>query len=129
MIRNIRLIIITLAAISFASCTKEFDKYERPAWLAGKLYTQIKSVEGLGNFAKCLEKTGYDTLINRSGSFTVFAPSDAAFDLYFQQHPGLSSVDDIPMSDLIRIVKYHIVQNPWSLDQLKSLDVYGWIDS
>ena len=29
----------------------------------------------------------------------------------------------------MRIVKYHVVQNPWSTDQLKSLDVYGWIDS
>ncbi|MDD1748529.1 MAG: fasciclin domain-containing protein [Methanothrix sp.] len=112
-------------------CNDDFEntKYKRPPWLAGKLFTQIKGQPELSTFARCIELTGYDSIINISGSYTVFAPDNDAFNLYFQSHPEYGTVDDIPLSELSRIVKYHIVQNPWSTEQLKSLDIYGWIDS
>ena len=103
------------------------DKYERPEWLAGKVYTQLKEQPDLSTFAKCLEIAGYDTILDVSGSYTVFAPTDEAFAQYFQQSP-YKRVEDIPLALLNDMVKYHIVQNPWSKNQLRSLDVYGWID-
>jgi uncharacterized surface protein with fasciclin (FAS1) repeats len=130
--KTLPLTLLASFLLIIVGCKKEFDKgskYERPEWLAGKLFTQIKDQADLSTFAKCLQLTGYDTIINTSGSYTVFAPDNAAFDLYFQSHPGYSTVEDIPAAELLRIVKYHIVQNPWSTDQLKSLDIYGWIDS
>ncbi|MBN2611234.1 MAG: fasciclin domain-containing protein [Bacteroidales bacterium] len=131
MTNNKLLLIIAGIVIFFISCNDEFeqDKYKRPDWLAGKLYTQIKDKTTLSLFARCIERTGYDTIINTSGSYTVFAPDDNAFSLYFQSHPQYTSVEDIPIEELSRIVKYHIIQNPWSREQLRSLDVYGWIDT
>lgn len=105
------------------------DKYARPSWLAGKIYTQIKAQAELSTFAKCIELTGYDKILDVSGSYTVFAPSNDAFNLYFQQNTNYKKVEDIPVAELTNIVKYHIVQNPWSKSQLRSLDVYGWIDT
>ncbi len=61
-----------------------------PDWLAGKLFTQIQSYPELSTFAKCLQLSGYDSIINTSGSYTVFAPDNDAFDLYFQSHLILS---------------------------------------
>jgi len=120
---------ILLLIVVFYSCKDDFDKYERPEWLNGKVYTELKSQENLQTFARCIEKVGYDKVIDVSGSYTVFAPSNEAFQLYFSNHPTYKSVDDIPEPELLRLVKYHIVQNPWSRKQLRSLDVYGWIDS
>ncbi len=111
------------------SCKQEPDIYKRPDWLAGKVYTQILTYPELSTFAKCIELTGYDKILDVSGSYTVFAPSNEAFDLYFQQSTKYKSVEDIPVSELTRMVKYHIVQNPWSKIQLRTLDVYGWIDT
>jgi uncharacterized surface protein with fasciclin (FAS1) repeats len=125
-------VILLAYLLTFAFCCKDpykDSKYERPPWLAGKLFTQIQSYPELSTFAKCLQLSGYDSIINTSGSYTVFAPSNDAFDLYFQNHPSYQSVEDIPLQELMKIVKYHVVQNPWSTEQLKSLDVYGWIDS
>jgi uncharacterized surface protein with fasciclin (FAS1) repeats len=132
MIRIKKLFFLALIAASFFSCKDELqntDKYARPPWLAGKLFTQIKAHPELSTFAQCLELVKYDTIINTSGSYTVFAPNNEAFTLFLQSHPEYTSVTDIPLEELSRIVKYHIVQNPWSTEQLKSLDVYGWIDS
>jgi len=111
------------------SCKKDdYNKYDRPEWLTGKVYTQIKSEENLSTFAKCLELTGYDKVIDISGSYTVFAPTNDAFLIFFQNNPEYKKAEDIPLEKLLAIVKYHIVQNPWSRDQLRSLDVNGWID-
>jgi uncharacterized surface protein with fasciclin (FAS1) repeats len=132
MTRIIQFIVISLTGIFFCSCInnpEEDEKYKRPDWLAGKVYTQIKEEPDLSIFAKCVELTGYDTIINKSGSYTVFAPNNEAFSIYFQNHPDYNSVEDIPVTELTKIVKYHIVQNPWSKIQLRSLDVFGWIDT
>lgn len=106
----------------------EFDPYARPEWLEGKVYTQIKAQPDLSLFAKCLELTGYDTIVDVSGSYTVFAPMDAAINQWLSENQ-LLSVEDIPIHDLERIVSYHFVQNPWTKDQLRSVDIYGWIDT
>jgi uncharacterized surface protein with fasciclin (FAS1) repeats len=129
--KPLQVILLAYLLVFAFSCKDPFkdSKYERPSWLAGKLFTQIQSYPELSTFAKCLQLTGYDSIINTSGSYTVFAPDNAAFDLYFQNHPSYQTVEDIPLQELMRLVKYHVVQNPWSTDQLKSLDVYGWIDS
>lgn len=104
------------------------DKYERPEWLAGKVYTQVKQQPELSIFARTLELTGYDTIIDVSGSYTVLGPSDEAFNNWLSENQ-YNSVEDIPKDYLERMVSYHLVQNPWSKIQLRTVDVYGWIDS
>ncbi|MCF8359759.1 MAG: fasciclin domain-containing protein [Prolixibacteraceae bacterium] len=125
---KIFLFLTGLLFFQFSCKQDEFDKYERPDWLEGKLYTQIKAEENLSTFAKCLELTAYDQVIDVSGSYTVFAPTNEAFDSYFQNHSSYNSVEDIPVDKLLEMVKFHIVQNPWSRSQLRKLDVNGWID-
>ncbi len=130
--KTLQFIFIGQLLLLIFACGDEFSKnskYDRPSWLAGKLYSQVKAQPELSMFTRCLERTGYDTIINTSGDYTVFAPDDDAFNLYFTSHPEYHSVDDIPLSELTRMIKFMIIQNPWSMEQLKSLDVNGWIDS
>ena len=93
---------------SCISDPNEDEKYKRPDWLTGKVYTQIKAQPELSTFAKCIELTGYDSIIDKSGSYTVFAPNNDAFTVYLQNHPEFNSVEDIPLAELAKIVKYHL---------------------
>lgn len=130
MTKNKLLTLISLSLLVFFGCRKEIeDKYDRPEWLAGKLYTQIKTIPELSTFAELLQISGYDTIIDVSGSYTVFAPSNDAFKLYFQENSRYKSVADIPKDEVLKLVKYHLVQNPWSKKQLRTLDYDGWIDT
>jgi uncharacterized surface protein with fasciclin (FAS1) repeats len=111
-------------------CKKDLqDIYSRPSWLAGKVFTQIEAQPELSTFARCIKRTGYDTLINKSGSYTIFAPDDNAFSLYFQSHPQYKTIEDVPIDELRRIVEYHMIKDPWSEAQLRQLDIGGWIDT
>jgi len=123
------LLLFAMFLLLLYSCKQEPDIYKRPDWLAGKVYTQIKAQPELSTFATCIELTGYDKILDVSGSYTAFAPSDDAFKLYFANNPKYKSVQEIPIPELTEIVKFHIVQNPWSKVQLRTLDIYGWIDT
>ncbi|MDX2430959.1 MAG: fasciclin domain-containing protein, partial [Bacteroides sp.] len=57
----------------------ELEKYQRPDWLAGKIYTQISTQPELSNFTTCLQLTGYDSILDITGYYTVFAPTNEAF--------------------------------------------------
>lgn len=130
MTKNKQLTLIALLVLLFFGCKKEdFNKYDRPSWLAGKLFTQMQTVPEISTFVELVKKSGYDTIINVSGSYTVFAPNNEAFAQYFQSNPDYKSVAEMPKSEVVKLVKYHLVQNPWTKKQLMSLDVKGWIDT
>ena len=111
----------------FSGCEKfaEQDKFKRPDWLPGKLYTTVMAQENLGLFGECLRLSGLDSIIDVSGSWTVFAPNDEAFKQFLLEN-NYSKISDIPFVKLEKIAKFHIIQNPWSLDQLQNLSIYGW---
>ncbi|HAH24270.1 MAG TPA: hypothetical protein DCL77_11050 [Prolixibacteraceae bacterium] len=122
--------ILLLPAIFFillAGCEKWSgqDKYKRPDWLPGKLYTAVSIQKNLSLFAECLRLTGLDTIIGVSGSWTVFAPTDEAMRQYLSENK-YSRISDIPKEELEKITKFHIIQDPWTLDQLKILGSEGW---
>lgn len=129
MIRSKIVIVLAIGILALYSCRDDsHDIFKRPDWLAGKVYTQLLEHPELSTFAKCLELTEYDKILDVSGSYTVFAPTNDAFTAWFQSHPTYKRIEDIPLVQLDRLVKYHIVQNPWSKNQLRQLDVFGWID-
>lgn len=103
----------------------EQEKYKRPDWLPGKLYTTVYVQDNLSMFAECLRLSGLDSILDISGSWTVFAPDNDAMETYLSDN-HYNSISDIPPDELERISEYHVVQNPWSLEQLQSLSAYGW---
>jgi uncharacterized surface protein with fasciclin (FAS1) repeats len=76
-------------------------------------------------FTECLRLTGLDKILDVSGSWSVFAPTDEAMKQFLAENQ-YSGISDIPLDELERITEFHIIQNPWSFEQLKSLGVNGW---
>ncbi len=64
-----------------------------------------------GNFTILIEaaqKAGLAGFLSTQNDLTVFAPTDAAFEALLGDL-GLSSLDDIPVSDLTAILSYHVI--------------------
>ncbi|MBV5315255.1 MAG: fasciclin domain-containing protein [Prolixibacteraceae bacterium] len=101
------------------------EKYQRPDWLPGKLYTTVSVQDNLSMFTECLQLTGLDTILDVSGSWSVFAPTNEAMKQYLSEN-HYANISAIPLNELEKITKFHIIQFPWSLEQLKSLGVNGW---
>ena len=122
--------LLILISVIFSSCENKFEsipKYQRPDWLVGKLYTQINNSPELSMFAQCMVDIGYDKLVDKSGTYTAFVPSNVAFQEYLGTNSYLS-IEDIPLEEKERIVKSHIIQLPYSAEQLTGLSASGWVN-
>ena len=57
---------------------------------------------------QAVAKAGLVSTLNGAGPFTVFAPTNAAFDALFTQL-GVSGIDDLTAEQLVPILTYHVV--------------------
>lgn len=61
-------------------------------------------------FAQAIDRAGLSgTLDGNSGTYTVLAPGNTAFESYLQEQ-GVDSISDIPIDKLTRLVNYHILE-------------------
>jgi len=105
----------------------EHERYKAPGNLADKLYSQIRAEEDLATFTAALEITGYDEIFDKSGSYTIFAPTDSAFESFFQENSLYGSLEEIPAEELKRIVKFLTLQSSWNERQFRELSANdGW---
>lgn len=120
--------LLLVAVLFFFSCDRyaDVEKYQRPEWLVGKIFTQMSTVPEMSMFTQCVSDVEYDEILDKSGTYAVFVPVDSVFSIYLQEH-SYNSVEDIPYDEKLRLVKSHILQMPWAEDQLKSLSSRGWI--
>lgn len=112
----------SLSILLLAGCKDEFDEYyARPEGLEGPIYQVLSdSVRFRGNFDHYLalvEKAGYKETLSTAGYWTVFAPTDDAFEQYFQAN-NLSGIDDISEEKAYQIVSYSLIYNAYSLRDL-----------
>jgi uncharacterized surface protein with fasciclin (FAS1) repeats len=113
------------------SCEDKFekiDKYQRPDWLQGKIYTQISSQANMSIFAQFMVDVGYDKVVDKTGTYAAFVPTDDVMKIYLMDKYGTSDPGAIDSTVKSDIVKYHIIPMPWSKDQLQSLSSRGWIN-
>lgn len=111
-----------LVGVSY-SCTDEWDEhYESTSLGSGSLWQAISNDEQLTNFKSVLEATGYDTALNGSQVFTVFAPtndnfSEAERDAIIQQYKEQKAkgVKDSKNSAIKEFVQNHIALYNYSV--------------
>lgn len=99
--------ILMVFALFLSACTKEWDdhyneeNFDLPEF---SIYDYIESQGDLSSFASMLKSTGYDTILNASQTFTVWAPDNNA----------LSGVDMNNLTSVMEIVQNHIARNRYT---------------
>ncbi len=102
-----------LIYVSFSGCKDGYDDYwpkNNPK--TGFVYTKIKADPNFSIFAAGLERADLVRFVNTAGLYTVFAPTNEAFQKYFTAK-GYNSIKDVPINDLFVILSYHITNNMW----------------
>ena len=125
-------IVLGLFVVSFCnSCVdrfEEIEKYQRPERLDGKIYTIISGQKNMSIFAQFMVDIGYDKLLDKTGTYAAFVPSDSVMKSYLMYKYGTDDPSKIDSTVKSAIVRYHILPMPWSKDQLQSLSARGWIN-
>ena len=115
---------ILFLVVIFTGCEKEKELYyERPEWLQGPLYEQIKSTGEYSEFINLVEYMGYDKFLSSRLTFTLFLPTNEAFQDYYLEM-GVGSFTDLDTSFLKELVDYHLMENSW--DSVKLVNKTSW---
>ncbi|RZL40110.1 MAG: hypothetical protein EOP35_01845 [Rubrivivax sp.] len=88
------------------------DRPLEPA--AGSVWEQLAAEPGLARFAGALDRTGLAPLLNCTGPFTVFAPSDVGLERAAARMGLARRALESDTVELGRLLRQHIVPGRWS---------------
>jgi len=95
--------------ILLPSCADPFDYYNPPGDSPDPIYTQIKKIPEFSIFAQGIELVPeLVDIIDASGLYSAFIPTDSAFQVYFSKK-GISSIDQLPADELSMLINYHLL--------------------
>jgi uncharacterized surface protein with fasciclin (FAS1) repeats len=104
-------LLILLAAMN-TGCRKKAldDYYDRPSNLAQPIYQQLSARGNFKSLLTLIDKAGYKQSLGDAGYWTFFAPTDSAFQVYFQT-TGRSGAASVDSATARAIVQYLLVYN------------------
>jgi uncharacterized surface protein with fasciclin (FAS1) repeats len=130
-----RLAFIFSAVVLLFACKKKTydDYYARPANLEPPIYQQLQSKGNFTKFVSLIDRSGYKQTLSAAGYWTIFAPSDSAFqsDQNFTawlQSRNISSFEAIDSATAQSIVQYLLVFNAFDRSRIDDYQgSLGWV--
>ena len=105
--------IVVVLMLNLIACTTIVEKAGEPG-VQGTVVDVVKASQELETFTTLVHQEGLLSLLNEDGPFTVFAPSNDAFNALDSE--TLASLN--AEGALNRVLKYHVVDGYWSASQL-----------
>lgn len=96
--------LVMTISIFMISCKDDEPQVETPK----SIYELTAASPDLSNLRLALDKAGLSGTLNNSGTFTVFAPSNAAFAQFLTEN-GFASLNDVPNAVLKEILLNHVL--------------------
>lgn len=118
-------ILLLFVLFLFVSCETEMDKYYKlPDNLKGNAWEVLEAKGNFSIFLAAVEKSPYKDLVQGKGQITVMAPTDDAFNAYFQKK-NITSIDDISQEELNKLVAYHLVYYSFNKERFENYNPEG----
>lgn len=73
-------------------------------------YELVSSDSNLSSLKAAIDKAGLSATLNQSGTFTLFAPTNAAFATFLQTN-GYASLNDVPTAALKTLLMNHVLNS------------------
>lgn len=119
---NLILMITALFSLSLVSCDKDDENITPMSSEPPKNnIVQLAQENGFNSLAAALTRAGLVEALQADGSFTVFAPTDEAFDGLLEAI-GQQSIDDVPVEVLQEVLLYHLIPSKVMSSQITAGD-------
>jgi Fasciclin domain/Domain of unknown function len=129
-----RIVLFFITVLILLGCKKKFDDYYAPpANLEPPIYQQLQSKGKFTQLLGLIDKGGYKQTLGAAGYWTLFAPTDSAFqnDTEFKAFllgKGIAAVGAIDSATAQSIVQYLLVFNGFNQDRLDDFQSsLGWV--
>ncbi|MBC7947712.1 MAG: fasciclin domain-containing protein [Chitinophagaceae bacterium] len=129
-----RLAVAIAAATLLFGCKKNFDEfYAPPPDLDPPIYQQLEAMGKFTQFLSLIDKAGYKPTLAAAGYWTMFAPTDSAFQndtefAAYLQSRNIANLAAIDSATAQSIVQYLLVFNGFEKDRLDDFQSnLGWV--
>lgn len=102
----LKISLIVFIALGIASCSDDDDSNPDPQ--TNTIADFVASNDDYSSLKAALDKTGLTATLDGQGSFTVFAPNNAAFTAFLNAN-GFASLDEVPTDLLTNVLLNHVV--------------------
>ncbi len=116
--------VISSLQMTFVSCSDDPGSDSYYTTTAEYAADYLRNREQFSSFYRVIERANLTNLLGTYGAYTVFAPTNAAFDEYLASY-GYATVDEIPQVDCDTIALNHIIENVAYFTTDVSNDVYN----
>jgi uncharacterized surface protein with fasciclin (FAS1) repeats len=125
------LVLLLVIAVFFSQCRKKAldEYYDRPESLEQPLYQILQKKGNFTHFLAAIDKAGYKSTLSAAGYWTLFAPHDSAFQIYFTAN-SINSISDIDSATCRKIVTYSLVYNAFKQERISDYQSnVGWVEN
>jgi uncharacterized surface protein with fasciclin (FAS1) repeats len=123
-----RLVVLACIIVTVSCKKKAWDEYYgRPDDLEPPIYQVLESKGNFKTLLAAIDKAGYKRSLGAAGYWTLFAPHDSAFAVYFQQQ-GISGIEQLDSTACQKIVTYCLVYNAFKRERIGDYQsALGWV--
>ncbi|CAD7807588.1 Immunogenic protein MPB70 [Chryseobacterium aquaeductus] len=93
-----------ISVCTLSSCVDDSTSIAAPE----NIYEFVSADSDLSNLKAAIDRAGLSATLSQSGSYTVFAPSNAAFNTFLQAN-GFSNLNTVPVDALKEILLNHVL--------------------
>ena len=126
---------LVLAGLTTSCVDKheEVDAESRPSWLGESIYTELKNPSDHGlltgtftNYLRLIDDLGYDEVLAKTGSKTIFPANDEAFERFFKSNDwGVTSYEQLTESQKKLLLYNSMLDNALLLNMLPNVSNGG----
>ena len=124
-------LLLVLVCGLLTQCRKEAldEYYNPPANLEPAIYQKLDAKGNFKNLLAAIDKAGYKNTLSAAGYWTLFAPTDSAFQAYFTA-TGVSGIQELDSAACRKIVTYCLVYNGFIRDRIADFQSNsGWVEN
>ena len=105
------------------------EYYNPPTNLEPAIYQKLDAKGNFKNLLAAIDKAGYKNTLSAAGYWTLFAPTDSAFQAYFTA-TGVSGIQGLDSAACRKIVTYCLVYNAFTRDRIADFQSNsGWVEN
>ena len=112
-------LLLSIGGITY-SCQDDYKLDEtRPSFLGGSIYDELKSRNTFNYTLKLIDDLGYKEVMSKTGSKTVFAASDAAYEDFFKNNSwGVKSYAELTEAQKHVLFDANMLNNAYVIEMM-----------
>lgn len=114
--------ILTMCGLTY-SCSDDYDLPDKkPSWLGASIYDYLVDQKNYTNTVRLIQDLGYQEVLERTGSKTLFVADDDAFAKFYQNNSwGVHKYEDLTKSQKSLLLSSSMLDNAYLLEMMTNI--------